>query len=190
MRKSTITLGIFAMAALCLLMASFQSVQAQRGAPPTDNDLCTGCEVVTGVALREREDTTGATTSANDPCISCCFFGVGQNSHSIWYCVDAAAGKIVRASTFGSDYDTVVAIFDTDGTGCPTGVFTPSPTSTCVNDPDVTELGCNDDAAGTLQSSVAVVSDGDRLYVEVAECTGTATGFGGVAVVQISVSDR
>jgi hypothetical protein len=193
MRKSTLTLSIFAVLALCSLMANFPaSVMAQRGAPPAPNDDCDDAIDLGSPPIlqhRSRYDTTGAsTTNPGDPCISCCLFGVGQNSNSIWYCVTPAAGKILRVNTFGSDYDTVVAIWKTDDDSCPEGTFTPG--DTCENDAGVEEVACNDDAAGTLQSSVTTVADGRKCFIEVAECTGTAVGFGGQTSVTISVLDR
>ncbi|MBI3951564.1 MAG: hypothetical protein HY314_14025 [Acidobacteria bacterium] len=194
MRKSTLILTIFAVAALCLLMANFQSsVLAQRGAPPAPNDDCVNCiDIGAAPVHRSRFDTTWATTpNPGDPCISCCFFGVGQNDKSIWYCATPPAGAVVRVNTFGSDYDTVVAIWKRTGDTCPTGTFVSNPpNSTCTNDPGVTELNCNDDAANTLQSQVSAVADGSKLFIEVAECTGTAPGFGGNASVTISHSGR
>jgi len=195
MRKSTLTLSIFAALALCLLMANFQtSVVAQRGAPPAPNDDCfTGCINVNAVersgVARFRSDTTGATRNTMDPCISCCFFGVGQNDKSIWFCKTVQANNtVVRVNTFGSDYDTAVAIWRTATNVCPTGG--PN-TSACMNAAGVTEVNCNDDAAGTLQSEVLAVGQaGQKLFIEVAECTGTANGFGGCAVVTISESGR
>jgi hypothetical protein len=188
------TLSIFVAAALCILMANFQaSVVAQRGAPPAPNDDCADCINVNAVersgVARFRFDTTGATTEATDPCISCCFFGVGQNANSIWFCKTVQADNtVVRVNTFGSDYDTVVAIWTTTSGDCPTGTFS---NSTCTNDGGVTELNCNDEAADTLQSSTAAIANaGDKLFIEVAECTGTGAGFGGQASVTISETPR
>ncbi len=101
MRKLTLTLSVFAVLALCALMANFEpSVVAQRGAPPAPNDLCANA-VPVGSVGRFRFDTTGASgLLTDDPCISCCFFGVGQNDKSIWYSMTPPNGSIVVAGYF------------------------------------------------------------------------------------------
>lgn len=191
MRKSTLLLSVLAVLALCMLAANFpMPVSAQRGAPPAPNNTCPGIAVgnAIGTVSRTRFNTTGATRAANDPCISCCFFGVGQNDKSIWYSTTPPANAVVRVSTQGSDYDTVVAVYRRTGNTCPTGG--PN-TSACTNAAGVTEVVCNDDSGGTLQSDVAFVANGTSTYfIEVAECTGTANGFGGTAVVNISINPR
>ncbi|GEM_PF-4771860 len=189
MRRSTIMLSVFAALAFCILAANFQSaVVAQRPAPPAPNDNKADAIDITGrTVFRARYDTTGASIEADDPCISCCFFAVGQNDKTIWFVKTVENdGTVVRVSTIGSDYDTVVSVWD-GSAGAPTGVGGPP----CVNDAGTTELACNDDAGGTLQSEVSLVANaGDVLYIEVAECTGTATGFGGTAVITISQLGR
>jgi len=181
-------------------MANFQtSVVAQRGAPPAPNDDCfTGCINVNAVersgVARFRSDTTGATRNTMDPCISCCFFGVGQNDKSIWFCKTVGANNtVVRVTTAGSDYDTVLAIWGTSDGTCPKGTFVPAPTSTCTNSAanGTTELACDDDSGPGLTSEALVVANASKkLFIEVAECTRTANGFGGIAVVTISQNPR
>jgi len=189
MRKSTVALSIFAALALCVLMANFSSsVQAQRIPSPAPNDLCVDA-IAVGSVSRTRFDTTGATRSADDPCISCAYYGVGQNDKSIWYSIAPPAGSVVRVSTQGSDYDTVLAVWQTSG-GCPTGSSGGDPKASCTNDAGVVEIACNDDSNSTLQSDAAFYTNGSTYYIEVAECTGTGYGYGGVANVTISSALR
>jgi hypothetical protein len=56
----------------------------------------------------------------------------------------------------------------------------------------VTQVACSDDAPGFgLQSrATAFIPDGTMAFIEIAECTGTALGFGGTAAVQITASVR
>lgn len=185
---------IFGTAVLLVLMATLQSsVVAQRTPAADPGNACPG-PVVTPPGGRSFTDTTGATRAANDPCISCCFFGVGQNDKSVWRNITPGVNKVVRVNTFGSNFDTLLAIWRRTGNTCPTGTFVPAPTSTCTNGAGVTEVNCNDDAGGTLQSEVAFVTGtGDAstvFFVEVAECTGTANGFGGNLSLSIAVSER
>ncbi|MEX2238620.1 MAG: serine/threonine-protein kinase [Dehalococcoidia bacterium] len=92
-------------------------------------------------------DTTGATTSDTDPIVSTC--GFGQNSHSVWYLIDQQADPVTiptTISTAGSDYDTVVAVYDfTDG---------------------FVQLDCNDDVVlGDPSSLVSFTAENGRRYL-------------------------
>lgn len=206
MRKG-IVFSVFGVAALLVLLFNFQSpasaVSASALVPANDN--CAGAVDLgptlneTGTARAQGIDTSTATTPATDPCISCCFFGVGQNSNSVWYKIAPGAGKFVYFIT-AANYDTVVAVWTTVGNVCPVGTFTPMPPlSTCVNAPGVTEVTCNDDIppgsideSATLQSKVnfGPTAAATTYYIEVAECTGTAAGFGGTLGYNVQVSSR
>jgi hypothetical protein len=117
--------------------------------PPPPNDAC---DAATPIALPFVGvlDTRGATTGVGDPLQSCTFGGPNQNSSSVWYAFTASASGTVIADTLGSDYDTVLTAY----------------VGSCGA---LTELACNDDALGGLDSRIAfAVQAGETILLEVA----------------------
>ena len=116
------------------------------------NDLCTNAIVIPSngpFPYTNSQDTTQATTSADDPNQGC---GQGVNSNSVWYAFTPDADGSIDVETCDSDYDTVLSIF---GGTC--GVFGSS-------------LACNDDSC-SLQSQVVgfpVVAD-TTYYIEITD---------------------
>ena len=108
------------------------------------------------------QDTSAATTAADDPVLSC---GTqDQKSHSVWLVLTAPATGTVTADTAGSDYDTALAAF----------------TGACGA---LTELACNDDyGAVTSRITFPVVAGG----VYRLEVTSYDTTPAGTAVVNVS----
>ena len=124
------------------------------------NDLCTNAIVIPSSGpfpYTNSQDTTQATTSADDPDQGC---GQGVNSNSVWYTFTPDTNGFIDVETCGSDYDTVLSIFD--GT-C--GSFGSS-------------LACNDDACD-LQSQILgfPVSAGTTYYIEITDY-GSSPGGG------------
>jgi len=96
-------------------------------------------------------DVSGATTSVDDPCLSCGDSEFPQQSHSVWFTYTPPTNEwIYTLSTSGSNYDTVLAVFTGDCNG------------------DLTEVACDDNGAG-LQSSIhdLFVEGGVPLLIEV-----------------------
>ena len=88
-----------------------------------------------------------ATTAGDDPTFTCVS---GQRYRTLWYRYTPSSSEWVTVDTFGSDYDTVLAVW-TGSRG------------------SLSSMGCNDDAAGTFQSRLSVyMVAGTTYHIEVA----------------------
>ena len=132
--------------------AGAYAISVSRSRP--SNDLCANASPVgEGTtsfnncgALRDGFADPASCYSSND------FFGA-----DIWYTYTATANGTLAADTFGSTFDTMLAAY----AACPTGVGQ--------------ALACNDDSAGTLQSSIGFpVSAGQTYLVRVGGYFGAA----------------
>jgi hypothetical protein len=110
------------------------------------NDDFNSAITVTRVGFTSRINTTQATTAADDPIPSCANGGRGP---TVWYAFTSSRNKRIEANTFGSDYDSDLAIY----------------TGTRGN---LTEIGCNDDAGDGVQSQVVFDAvPGQTYYIMV-----------------------
>ena len=118
------------------------------------------------LAHQNQATTATASTSGNDPMYPC---GSGnQGSHSVWYRFQSPDPVSVMADTFGSNYDTMLAVW----TGTPG---------------NLTNVACNDDAEGTLQSKAFFTAQANtNYYVEVASYN---TSPGGNLLLSLTESD-
>ena len=99
------------------------------------NDLCSGAVVITNAIYTNAQSTLKA-SSFGDP-LPDCVDGLG---HGVWYQFTAPVSGLLYVDTFGSDFDTGLALF----------------TGTCD---DLTEVACNDDYNGvTSQVSLPTVA--------------------------------
>ena len=113
-------------------------------APSLSNDACSNATSISGAPYSDTTSTAAATIDPSDPSPSC---GNHSRTRSVWYRFTAPSNGTVTANTFGSSYDTILAVFA--GT-C--GALTP------------VAGGCNDDSVG-LQSRVSVpVAAGTTYY--------------------------
>lgn len=104
-------------------------------------------------------DTRFATTAASDPTFPC--GGGTEKSHSVWY--KFTTGEVPDTFyvwTFGSDYDTVLAVW--------TGT-----------ESNLTNVACNDDSSSTVQSMVEVDSPQPNTdyYIEVVSWNTESAGW-------------
>jgi hypothetical protein len=112
------------------------------------NDDFNAALLITTLPYQHSEDTTAATVASDDPVMGC---GAGVNSNTVWYRLVPSFHGLIEANTFGSNYDTVVAVF-TGTRGA------------------LTRVTCNDDASGSLQSQVTFeVTPNQTYYLEVAD---------------------
>ena len=88
------------------------------------NDLCSGAIVITNASYTNVQSTLKA-SSFGDPVPDC----VPNFGNGVWYQFTAPAGGLLTVDTFGSDFDTGLAIY----------------TGSCDS---LTEVACNDDAGG------------------------------------------
>lgn len=120
-------------------------------------------------------DVRGATRAADDPAITGCNLAPG--TASVWYKYTPLVNKVMSLDTFGSDYDTYLAIWTgTRGS--------------------LTAIACNDDydnSGGNLQSSINVdLIGGTTYYIEIAQWSwgvSAASEITGVDVGERSLTD-
>jgi hypothetical protein len=119
------------------------------------NDVCTAPTVISAVPFSTSIKTTTATTGIYDPFQTCSAGEPSQNSNSVWYVFTPSSNGTVTASTAGSSYDTVLTAY----------------TGSCSV---FTQIACNDDSAGTVQSQISFAVIAGTPY------TFEATDFDGV----------
>lgn len=113
--------------------------------PAATNDDFAQPVIVAPLPFNHIIDTTNATTADDDPIL--CTGSTG--GATVWYRLTAPSSGEIQVNTFGSAYDTVLAVF-TGERGA------------------VTQLACNDDS-GSLQSRVTFgATEGMSYYIEVA----------------------
>lgn len=141
-----------------LMVASFGGspggnlvLTVQEGAPPPPNDDFDSATVVPEpLPFTDSLDTSFATTAPDDP--SC--EGMG---HTVWYSFTPTADTRVSANTFGSDYDTTLSAY-TGKRGA------------------LTQIACNDDAKGTLQSRIDFTATAGTTIFLMVGSFGTSAG--------------
>lgn len=127
-----------------------------------DPDTCVAAREVDTLPYTDALVTTDATVDPDDPSLPC--GAGGQQLHSVWYRFTAPASATYVIDTFGSTYDTVLAVM----TGS-CGAFTVH--------------HCNDDTT-TLQSQIVFsASAGQTYYIEV---TSYSSGPGGLLILHLS----
>ena len=136
---------------------------ASANAQPA-NDDCATPTVIGAVPFAATVDTSTATTAASDPIHSCTS---DKNARSVWYSFTAATSGKITANTFGTNFDTQLAVYA--GTcGAPV------------------EIACNDDAAGGLQSKVSFAATAGTTYL--LEVTGIDLSASGVLHLALAVA--
>ena len=132
------------------------STQCTSGQPaPVPNDDIRSAQEITSQPFADSRDMRAATSAPDDPLLPCIS---GQGSHSAWYGYVPSSDGTLTANTFGSDYDTLLAVWS----GQPGALQ---------------NAACNDNSGGGLQSSVQVgVTAGKSYYIEVAGPTADAAG--------------
>jgi hypothetical protein len=110
---------------------------AAAAAPPPNDDIASATVIAEPLPFTDAISTSEATTAFDDPdCV-----GSGP---TVWYAFTPSQDMVIRADTFGSDYDTTLS------------AYVGSPGS-------LTQIACNDDA-GSLQSEVAFLATANETY--------------------------
>jgi hypothetical protein len=107
----------------------FTYTQIQVIAPPPLNDDFDYPTVVPAIPFTVNQDATNATVASDDP-----FTCYGSNQ-TVWFAYTPQSNIRLEANTFGSNYDTTLAVF-TGARGA------------------LNEIACNEDAGGTVNSRV------------------------------------
>lgn len=128
----------------------------QPDSPPPPNDLRQNPYFIYSEPYVIAADVSGATTSWDDPYLSC----AGQGSHSVWFQIRPTVFVPHEISTAGSSYDTVVAVFASERG-------------------NLTEVACNDDYEGSLQAYVQWTPswEPDYYLIEVTSYGASPAGF-------------
>jgi len=117
-------------------------------AAPTSNDNFDNSIIMGVLPYANTQSVAGYTTAIDDPVIPCVFH---PKYLTAWYRYTPASDGMLTIDTFGSNYDTLLAVWTgTRGS--------------------LVHIGCNDDSpSGVLQSDLSVaVSAGTTYYIEVA----------------------
>ena len=135
-----------------------------------ENDLPPGIEV-TALPFTHSTDTELADIHGIEPNSTCILLG----NNSVWYNYTAAADGLLVADTIGSDFDTVIDVFQ--------GTLSATP-----GDPfdALTVVGCNDNHGASLQSRLVVaVTTGESYLIRV---NNTLDGTGGSLTLKLAVA--
>jgi len=116
------------------------AVAAYRAIPPA-NDNFANAEAVTGISGQKTGTNAGATKEAGEP-----NHAGSAGGRSVWWRWTAPASGSTTVNTFGSAFDTLLAVY----------------TGTQVN--SLTLVAANDDSGGLLQSSVTFSASAGTTY--------------------------
>lgn len=123
-----------ALVAVASLVLSGLALAPAFGAAPPANDAFADATPVPGIPFNDSVDIGGATTEPGEPAPTCAPIG-----HTAWYRFVAAESGELSASTRGSGFDTVLAVYEGGGLG------------------SLTEIACNDDrGGGSTESEVRI----------------------------------
>ncbi|OAI44494.1 hypothetical protein AYO38_02210 [bacterium SCGC AG-212-C10] len=144
-------------AALLTVMLLLPLVGARPPARALTNDNRVNAVEITSSPYVHTVMTSAFTTEASDPAlVDCGPANVPKQTHSAWYRFTPAGSGQLAANTYGSDYDTVLAVF---------AATTP-----------LTQLACNDDAIPSLQSAVSVALTVGQSYLIEVMASGNQNG--------------
>jgi hypothetical protein len=126
-------------------VSTYTKVEQEPHAIPA-NDQCVAARPIGSPTFTDLVDTAAATVFDGEPFPTC---APGGLANTVWYQFTAPANGIITADTFGSDYDTQLAVW----------------TGSCAL---LTERSCVDDSGGTPQSKIALgVAQGTTYLIQV-----------------------
>ncbi|MBE2234386.1 MAG: hypothetical protein IAE85_12915, partial [Anaerolinea sp.] len=129
-------------------------LQIAPDAPPANDERANAAAIA--LPFQGSQDVSGATVAPDDPPMGC---GEGQNQRTVWYRFTAPGDGFVTLNTAGSDFDTVLAVWQ-EGQG------------------SLASRGCNDDGgwwSGTSNLNVGVTRG--QSYLVQAASRGPAAGL-------------
>jgi len=147
----------------------YMAAIVHAGGPAPPNDACGSAAVIPGNTVTFNPpllDTTGAGSEILCAAVAeSCEVAAAGVSNTVWYSYTPNLSGSIRVDTFGSNYNTVLSVFD----GCGTGFF-----PNC-NVPD--QLACNDDFPfGTTSQVTLDVVAGQTYIIKVADYNTTDGG--------------
>ncbi len=135
-----------------------------EGEAPAPNDDLDAAISIETIPFSSTVSTFDATTAADDPAINCGAPDPTEQSHSAWYRFQVGSSQMVRISTYGSNYDTVLAIF-TGERG------------------ELVQTACADNGLGEQSSIILAAEAGTTYWIEAVQY-----GDGGGGELRLSVS--
>lgn len=128
-------------------------VNATVAIPPPNDYLGNAMAIEDPTAFQDEQNTVGATHEIDEDVSACGLYAFPEDEASVWYTLTTPDDAVVRLSTEGSDFDTVLSVW--------------------VGGPEhpLTEFSCNDDddAGFQLWSSLAFTAQaGVPYFVKVA----------------------
>ncbi len=135
------------------------------------NDLCLESTIVddaSSLDFSDTQDTTLATADGSDPTPAC---GMGADGATVWYSFFASENRTILVSTAGSDYDTVVSVWEGSEDSCGS-LDMPVACNDDFDDGEVTSLAEFDAVAGTaylIQVGARNAGAGGELVLQVPE---------------------
>lgn len=123
--------------------------------PPPSNDNFADATVITTLPITSTVNTLGATMQDGEPQPSSSCTGGATVDHSVWYEFTPTTTVTIGADTFGSKFDTVIA------------VYTGSDLSS------LTEVACNDQWNGNQSRVILETSIGTTYYFQVSGWLGS-----------------
>jgi Ca2+-binding RTX toxin-like protein len=112
--------------------------------PPTNDDFADAIAVTEPLPYNDTQDTAEATFEAGEPTLA--DLGCGFVGATVWYSFAPSVDTIVAADTVGSEFDTILAVWEGSDLG------------------SLTLVGCADDSRGGLQSSVPFLAEAGVEY--------------------------
>lgn len=118
-----------------------------KKAPPVNDEL-EGSLLLDPLPYQDTRDVSGATIAFDDPVLPCGRWDQGYGT--VWYTLSPTEDLLLTVDTYGSDYDTVLAVWEAGA--------------------DLVSVACNNDDYYYPQSLVAdvMLSAGSTYYIEVA----------------------
>jgi len=125
--------------------------------PAPVHDDFDAARLISPLPYTDTVDVTGAWRAWDDPSVSTCDLAPGLAS--VWYKYTPSSNTRLSLDTFGSDYDTYIAVW-TGSRG------------------NLSLVGCNDDTPGSYQSALQVnLTAGTTYFIEIAEWNGSITSL-------------
>ena len=131
--------------------------------PPAHDDFDDAIPIIP-IPYEDIVDVSGASIASDDPPVNDCNLKPGLAS--VWYQYESLSNTRMLLDTFGSDYDTYIAVW-TGSRG------------------NLTAVGCNDDATGGYQSQLELdLTASTTYYIEIAEYNGALSSAVSSALTQ------
>lgn len=156
-RQSRVIASAGVVATFAAQLAILGLTAPAHAAPPVNDDIASATPIST-IPATFTQDTTEATATRED--------GRCVGGRSIWYRYRPATSTTVRLTTFGSDYDTLLAVFA--GTR---------------NNREL--IKCADDDLGLNEAVRLRAEAGTRYWIVVSSCCRRSSPLGGVAQLNV-----